>query len=355
MVHAAIHGPDNPRRMLPLELLRDVLWPRHRRAPHDDDGRFLRRASAILDANCALHVVIIAPEAKRLRDAKPEAVFPHEGDLTAPRHLGHVQRLARDGEVHDERSLPGAFHGDAPRSEQARHDHGLDPAIVEIPGGEVATVARHLRLVQRSCHLHRLQGHGGHGYRHGSRRSRGGCPRAWRGRGGGLCRWRLGLLGGRGSLGSMCEERLVENQEARHQQGGNYGSFLHQARGSIKIDAPLLGVAKDQVADRTRRGGTGGSARASARPASHRGQARAGGAPSARIPSSSARSDRRPAEAASEAIDIHVSTLRRSAPLRSRGSAPARHRECSRHVRPQLVQRSLQGPRPSDEHGVHAP
>src|SRR5882672_4885066 len=58
--HASIGRPNDPRGVLALELLRNVLGPCQRSAPHDDNGRLLHAAAPILDADDTFYVVVVA-------------------------------------------------------------------------------------------------------------------------------------------------------------------------------------------------------------------------------------------------------------------------------------------------------
>src|SRR5689334_11442443 len=89
----------------------------------------------------------------------------------------------------------------------------------------------------------------------------------------------------------MKEERLIQDEEARHQEGRDDRSLFHQLRGSIKIDAPRFGVTTQRAVDRTRPGERDGSGLFAATRASRREVGRGLPVPPEHTPSSSARID----------------------------------------------------------------
>ena len=174
-------------------------------------------------------------------------------------------------------------------------------------------MARHLRLVERPGHLRRLEGHSCHRDRRPALPPTGEGP-AGPGAGGaeGLTAGASALGVGGGVSGACTKSVWYRIRRPAIKQGGHYRSFLHQARGSIKIDAPLLGVTTGRAADHTRPGGKDDSARACAPPASRPGGVHGGRAPRVHTPNNSAGSGRRPAGAAAGATDSPVPDRRRS-------------------------------------------
>src|SRR5215471_901094 len=100
----------------------------------------------------------------------------------------------------------------------------------------------------------------------------------------------------------MEEERLIEDEQACHQEGRDDRPLFHQPRGSIKIDAPRSGVTRRRAADRSRPGEMDGSVLYGATRASLRVATRGPPALSEHTPSSSARIGTLPAESVATPI-----------------------------------------------------
>src|SRR5215831_4462028 len=254
MPHAAIDQPHDPCRMLALEPLVNVLGPSDRRGPQDHDRGFLRGAPPVLHADPAVQTVVIGTETQNLRDPKAEPVLPDQRHLAAARSSHEVERLRRNHEIHDTRRLSCPLHGDSKWPEQLRDDHRLGAPKLQLPRRQVATAARHLSLEQRPKDGRRLEWHRG-------RRNRYRCSGCSRGRRRSRQRrccafphaGHLGLGGGGRSFRLVNKERLIQDEQARHQEGRDNRSLFHQSRSSIKVDAPRSHVTM-RAADRTRPG-----------------------------------------------------------------------------------------------------
>src|SRR5215467_4355565 len=94
----------------------------------------------------------------------------------------------------------------------------------------------------------------------------------------------------------MEEERLIQDEQPRHQKGRDNRALFHQPRGSIKIGAPRSDVTNLRVADHSRPGEMGGSVLSGATRTSLRVASRGPPALPEHTPSSSARIGTPPAE-----------------------------------------------------------
>ncbi len=170
--------------------------------------------------------IALRVEPQRLGHTQPEAVLAGQHEVATGPARAERQFLGREHESHQPRRLARPRHAQSSRGEEARSDHGLRPAIVELPRSDLPSEAVDLCAIEGRFDRRRPVGNDRSVLRRNRRRERGTDGwrgvRALRGRGGGLRRLRRLLLRLRAH-----EDRRIDHQQRGHQQQGQRRPLVH--------------------------------------------------------------------------------------------------------------------------------
>ena len=228
-MHRSIRPAHHPDRVLALKPLRGVLGGLDRGHPSQHDLRALSHRLSVLDLELMIDHIALRVEPQRLGHPQAEAVFAGQHEIAGWRARPEGQLLGRERESYEPRRLARPGHAQSSRGEEAGRDHGLRPAIVELPRPNLPSETADLCAIQWRFDRRRPIGNARRVLRR--HRCREGC--AGRGR-----RCRVLALRGRGDgdfrllvrlllrLRSH-EDRRIDHQQRGHQQQGQRGPLVH--------------------------------------------------------------------------------------------------------------------------------
>ena len=227
-MHRSICPAHHSDRVLALKPLRGVLGGLDRGHPSQHDLRALCHRLSVLDLDLVVDDIALCVEPQRLGHPQAEAVFTGQHEVAGWRARPQGQLLGREHESYEPRRLARPGHAQSSRGEEAGRDHGLRPAIVELPRPNLPSETVDLCAIQgrfdrrrpirnaRSILRRHRCGEGRPGRRRSVRAFR---RRRWGGDFRLLVRLLLRLR--------SHEDRRIDHQQRGHQQQGQRGPLVH--------------------------------------------------------------------------------------------------------------------------------
>ena len=142
------HRVDGPRPGKCILILR----PFHGCRPRHGELDALRNVVGVRYSYLAVHDIAVDRKTHHLGHLKPEPVIAGEAQLSLAIARGELQRLAVQGEGDRHRALTWPQHHEPLRSEHSRENHGLVPAVVQLPPLDRAPETADYRAVQGRFH-----------------------------------------------------------------------------------------------------------------------------------------------------------------------------------------------------------